>query len=39
MLSREAAKAMRDQLYLNDDVVKNGEAMNEVLASLPAPPP
>ena len=39
MLSREAAKAMRDQLYLNDDVVKNGEAMNEVLTSLPAPPP
>jgi hypothetical protein len=39
MLSREAAKAMRDQLYLNDDVVKNGEAMNEVLESLSPPSP
>lgn len=41
MLSREAADAMLDQLYLNDNVVQNGEAMDEVLKSLPpaAPPP
>jgi hypothetical protein len=39
MLSREAAEAMRDQLYLNDDVVKNGEAMDEVLKSLPPSTP
>lgn len=43
MLSREAAKAMLDQLYLNDNVVKNGEAIDDVLKSLPpslsAPPP
>src|SRR5688572_3638279 len=39
MLSHEAAKAMLDQLYLNDDVVKNGEAMNEVLTSLPQAAP
>lgn len=41
MLSREAARTMREQIYLNDDVVHNGESMDEVLKSLPpiAPPP
>jgi len=38
MLSREAARTMRDQLYLNDDVVQNGEAMNLILGSLPPAP-
>lgn len=35
MLSAAAATTMRDQLTLNDDVVKNGEAMDEILKSLP----
>lgn len=35
MLSREAARTMREQLYLNDTVVQNGEAMDDVLKSLP----
>jgi hypothetical protein len=38
MLSREAATTMQSQLTLNDDVVHNGEAMGEVLKSLPAKP-
>ena len=39
LLSREAAKTMQDQLYQDDDVVHNGEAMNEVLRSLPPAKP
>lgn len=39
MLSREAARTMREQLYLDDDVVQNGEAMRLILGSLPPPPP
>jgi len=39
MLSREAARTMREQLYLNDQVVQNGEAMNDVLKSLPPATP
>ncbi|MEN3369282.1 MAG: hypothetical protein V7609_1425 [Verrucomicrobiota bacterium] len=35
MLSREAAKTMQEQLYLNDNVVHNGESMDDVLKSLP----
>ena len=34
MLSREAAKAMRNQLYTNDDVVHNGESIDDILKSL-----
>jgi hypothetical protein len=34
MLSHEAAKTMGEQLYWNDDVVQNGESMNEVIKSL-----
>jgi hypothetical protein len=37
MLSAKAAKAMRDQLQLDDDVVQNQSAMNEVLNTLPPP--
>lgn len=37
LLSRSAATTMQEQLYLDDDVVQNGEAMNEVLNSLPPP--
>jgi hypothetical protein len=37
MLSAAAAKTMQDQLRLNDDVVDNGTAMDEVLKTLPAP--
>jgi hypothetical protein len=39
LLSREAAKTMQDQLYQNDDVVHNGEAMDEIQKSLPPPRP
>jgi hypothetical protein len=39
MLSREAAKTMQEQLYQNDDVVHNGEAIDEILKSLPPPKP
>ena len=35
MLSREAARTMRDQLYLNDNVVHNGESIDQILKSLP----
>jgi hypothetical protein len=35
MLSAAAAKTMRDQLQLEDDVVHNGTAMDEVLKILP----
>ena len=38
MLSREAARTMREQLYLDDDVVQNGEAMRLILGSLPPSP-
>jgi hypothetical protein len=38
MLSREAARTMREQLYLDDDVVQNGEAMRLILSSLPPSP-
>jgi hypothetical protein len=38
MLSREAARTMREQLYLDDDVVQNGEAMALILGSLPPSP-
>jgi hypothetical protein len=34
MLSREAARAMRNQLYTNDDVVHNGESIDDILKSL-----
>ena len=37
MLSAAAAKTMQDQLRLDDDVVRNGTAMDEVLKSLPTP--
>jgi hypothetical protein len=37
MLSVGAAKTMQDQLRLDDDVVQNGTAMNEVLTTLPPP--
>jgi hypothetical protein len=37
MLSAAAAKTMQDQLRLDDDVVQNGTAMNEVLKTLPPP--
>jgi hypothetical protein len=39
MLSREAARTMQEQLYQNDDVVHNGEAIDEILKSLPPPKP
>jgi hypothetical protein len=39
MLSAAAAKTMQDQLRLDDDVLRNGEAMNEVLKILSAPTP
>ncbi|MEY2481695.1 MAG: hypothetical protein QOK24_223 [Verrucomicrobiota bacterium] len=35
LLSSEAAKTMQNQLYLDDTVVHNGEAMDQVLKSLP----
>jgi len=35
MLSREAAKAMRNQLYVNDGVIHNGESIDDILKSLP----
>jgi hypothetical protein len=35
LLSSEAAKTMQNQLYLDDNVVHNGEAMDQVLKSLP----
>jgi hypothetical protein len=37
MLSAAAAKTMQDQLLLEDDVVHNGTAMDEVLKILPTP--
>jgi hypothetical protein len=37
MLSAAAAKTMQDQLRLEDDVVHNGTAMDDVLQILPAP--
>jgi hypothetical protein len=37
MLSAAAAKTMQDQLRLDDDVVHNGTAMDEVLKVLPPP--
>jgi hypothetical protein len=37
MLSAAAAKTMQDQLRLEDDVVHNGTAMDEVLKTFPAP--
>jgi hypothetical protein len=37
MLSAAAAKTMQDQLRLDDDVVHNETAMNEVLKTLPPP--
>jgi hypothetical protein len=37
MLSAAAAKTMQDQLRLDDDVVHNGTATNEVLKTLPPP--
>lgn len=37
MLSAEAAKTMQDQVRLDDDVVHNGAAMDDVLKILPAP--
>jgi hypothetical protein len=37
MLSAAAAKTMQDQLRLEDDVVHNGTAMDEVLKILPTP--
>jgi hypothetical protein len=39
MLSDGAARAMQRQLNLNDDVLHNAEAMDEVLKILPAPIP
>jgi hypothetical protein len=35
MLSREAAKAMHEQLYVNDDVVHNRQSIEDILKSLP----
>ncbi len=37
MLSAAAAQTMQDQLRLDDDVVQNETAMNEVLKTLPPP--
>ena len=37
MLSAAAAKTMQDQLRLEDDVVHNGTAMDDVINILPAP--
>ena len=37
MLSAAAAKTMQDQLRLEDNVVHNGTAMDEVLKILPIP--
>ena len=37
MLSAAAAKTMQDQLQLDDDVVQNQSAMNEILKTLPPP--
>jgi hypothetical protein len=39
MLSAEAAKTMRNQTQVDDEVVQNGAAIREVLAALPSPPP
>ena len=39
MLSAGAAKTMRDQLQLDDDVVQNKTAINDVLKTLPPPQP
>lgn len=38
MLSAAAAKSMQQQLDLDDDVVQNKSAFNEVLRSLPPAP-
>ena len=37
MLSKAAAQTMREQLELDDDVIQNQTAMNEVLKTLPSP--
>jgi hypothetical protein len=37
MLSAAAAKAIREQISLDDDVVENQSAMNEILKTLPLP--
>jgi len=37
MLSAAAAKTMQDQLQLEDNVVRNRTAMDEVLKILPIP--
>jgi hypothetical protein len=37
MLSAAAAKTIREQINLDDDVVQNQSAMNEILKSLPPP--
>jgi hypothetical protein len=39
MLSAGAAKTMRDQLQLDDDLVQNKTAVNDVLKTLPPPAP
>ena len=35
MLSREAARAMREQVYVNDEVVHNRQSIDDILKSLP----
>jgi hypothetical protein len=35
LLSHEAAKTMQSQLHVNDNVIHNGEAIDEILRSLP----
>ena len=37
MLSAAAAKTIREQINLDDDVVQNQSAMSEVLKTLPPP--
>jgi hypothetical protein len=39
MLSKESARAMRSQLYWNDNVIHNGQSIEEVMESLPAAAP
>jgi hypothetical protein len=37
MLSAAAARTIREQINLDDDVVQNQSAMNEILKALPPP--
>ena len=37
MLSAAAARTIREEINLDDDVVQNQSAMNEILKTLPPP--